>query len=102
MRWPNCRLFVASLRAAGMGINELVAAPYCVFADQAWTPAIHQQAVDRLHRPGQKKEVTAYYIVAENTIEERIVDVLMDKDRTAQLAIDGEAIDRLIDQELAA
>lgn len=102
VRDPNCRLFVASLRAAGMGINELVAAPYCVFADQAWTPAIHQQAVDRLHRPGQKKAVTAYYIVAENTIEERIVDVLMDKDRTAQLAIDGEAIDRLIDQELAA
>lgn len=102
VRDPNCRLFVASLRAAGMGINEMVAAPYCVFADQAWTPALHQQAVDRLHRPGQKKAVTAYYIVAESTIEERIVDVLMDKDRTAQLAIDGEAIDRLIDEELAA
>ncbi len=64
-------LMLASLRAAGAGIT-LHAASYVFLMDPWWNPAVEAQAVDRVHRMGQKKPVFVYRLIAEGSIEEKI------------------------------
>ena len=64
--------FLISLKAGGMGLN-LTAADYVVHLDPWWNPAVEDQASDRAHRIGQTRPVTIYRMVAEGTIEEKIV-----------------------------
>ena len=64
-------LFLISLRAGGVGIN-LTAADYVILMDPWWNPAVEDQAIDRSHRIGQTRPVTAYRIIASETVEERI------------------------------
>ncbi|MFP4432604.1 MAG: SNF2-related protein [Spirochaetaceae bacterium] len=64
-------LFLISLRAGGVGIN-LTAADYVILVDPWWNPAVEDQAIDRTHRIGQAQPVTAYRLVASDTVEERI------------------------------
>ncbi len=71
-------LMLASIRAGSLGIN-LTASCIVVFAELDWVPAIHRQAEDRTHRIGQEKQVLAYYLVADGTLDEKIVEVLVDK-----------------------
>jgi SNF2 family DNA or RNA helicase len=84
MEWNKRNLLIAGIRAGNVGIN-LTAASYVIFAELDWSPAIHRQAEDRLHRIGQKKAVFAHYLVGEETLDETIVNVLVDK----SLEIDG-------------
>ena len=72
------KLMIAGLRAGNVGIS-LTEACYVVFAELDWSPAIHRQAEDRLHRIGQKKAVFAYYLEGKGTLDEKIVGVLTDK-----------------------
>ncbi len=72
------RLMVAGLRAGNVGIN-LTKARYVIFAELDWSPAIHRQAEDRLHRIGQKNTVLAYYLVGKGTLDEHVADILVDK-----------------------
>ena len=72
------KLMIAGLRAGNVGIN-LTKANYVVFAELDWSPAIHRQAEDRLHRIGQKNAVFAYYLEGKGTLDEKIVGVLTDK-----------------------
>jgi len=65
-------LFLISLKAGGVGLN-LTAADYVIHMDPWWNPAVEDQATDRAHRIGQEKPVTVYRIVAEETIEEKIL-----------------------------
>lgn len=65
-------LFLISLKAGGVGLN-LTAADYVVHMDPWWNPAVEDQATDRAHRIGQEKPVTVYRLVAENTIEDKIL-----------------------------
>ena len=67
-------LFLISLKAGGSGLN-LTAADYVIHLDPWWNPAVEDQASDRAHRIGQKRPVTIYRLVAENTIEEKIVSM---------------------------
>jgi len=84
MEWNKRNLLIAGIRAGNVGIN-LTAASYVIFAELDWSPAIHRQAEDRLHRIGQKKAVFAHYLIGEETLDETIVNVLVDK----SLEIDG-------------
>ena len=67
-------LFLISLKAGGTGLN-LTAADFVIHTDPWWNPAVEDQATDRAHRIGQDRPVTVYRLVAENTIEERILDL---------------------------
>lgn len=62
-----------STRAGGLGIN-LQTADICILYDSDWNPQQDLQAQDRCHRLGQKKPVSVYRLVSENTIEEKIVE----------------------------
>ncbi|WWD18672.1 hypothetical protein CI109_103126 [Kwoniella shandongensis] len=62
---------LASIKAVSEGIS-LVGASICIFMDILWNPAPHDQAMDRLHRPGQTKTVTVYFPLTSETIEEQV------------------------------
>ena len=65
--------FILSTRAGGLGIN-LQTADTCILYDSDWNPQQDLQAQDRCHRLGQKKPVSVYRLVTENTVEEKIVE----------------------------
>ncbi|MDE1816284.1 MAG: hypothetical protein KGI11_06975 [Thaumarchaeota archaeon] len=72
------KLMIAGLRAGNVGIN-LSKARYVIFAELDWSPAIHRQAEDRLHRIGQKNTVFAYYLIGNATLDDHVANVLVDK-----------------------
>ena len=72
------KLMIAGLRAGNVGIN-LNRAKYVIFAEMDWSPAIHQQAEDRLHRIGQKNTVFAYYLIGNGTLDDHVANVLVNK-----------------------
>jgi superfamily II DNA or RNA helicase len=67
----DCRVFLLSLKAGGVGLN-LTAADYVFILDPWWNPAVEAQAVDRAHRIGQSKRVFAYRLLCRDTVEEKI------------------------------
>jgi superfamily II DNA or RNA helicase len=71
---PSCKLFLISLKAGGTGLN-LTAADYVYLLDPWWNPAVEAQAIDRTHRPGQIRPVFAYRLIAENTVEDKILEL---------------------------
>ena len=75
----NCRVFLISLKAGGVGLN-LTAADYVYIVDPWWNPAVEQQAIDRTHRIGQTKNIMAYRMICKDTIEDKILQ-LQDKKR---------------------
>jgi superfamily II DNA or RNA helicase len=69
---PDCKLFLISLKAGGLGLN-LTAAEYVYLLDPWWNPAVESQAIDRAHRIGQTRQVFAYRIIARDTVEEKVL-----------------------------
>ena len=67
-------LFLISLRAGGTGLN-LTAADTVIHYDPWWNPAVEEQATDRAHRIGQDKPVFVYKLVAQGTVEERMLEL---------------------------
>lgn len=85
----SCRLILCSLKAANTGIT-LTAASDVAFLEVGWTPAEHDQAEDRCHRIGQEDSVTAWYLLAKDTIDERIVNLIESKREVTSAVMDGE------------
>lgn len=93
-------LFLISLKAGGVGLN-LTAADYVIHMDPWWNPAVEDQASDRAHRIGQTRPVTIYRIIAENTIEEKIVKMHHDKrDLADKLLADTDQSAKISSEEL--
>ncbi len=96
-------VFLISLKAGGAGLN-LTAADHVFHMDPWWNPAVEDQATDRAHRIGQSKPVMAIKMVAEGTVEERIL-LLQEKKRGVAEAIlgqgDPQQVDRLTEEDLA-
>ena len=71
---PNIPIFLVSLKAGGTGLN-LVGADTVIHYDMWWNPAVESQATDRVHRMGQKQNVSVYKLVTLHTIEEKIMEM---------------------------
>jgi SNF2 family DNA or RNA helicase len=85
---PDIHIAVCSLTAAGVGLNLQVASNI-VLAELSWTDAEQTQAIDRSHRIGQTEPVTAWRIIAAQTIDARIAELVDSKAGLAARALDG-------------
>lgn len=74
----DCRVIICGLRAGNMGIN-LTSSAYVIFAELDWSPSVHRQAEDRLHRIGQKHQVFAHYLEGSGTFDEILSQSLLNK-----------------------
>jgi SNF2-related domain/Helicase conserved C-terminal domain len=87
---PEISVIVCSLTAAGVGINLQVASNV-VLAELSWTDAEQTQAIDRVHRIGQTEPVTAWRIIAAQTLDAKIAELVDSKAGLAARALDGAA-----------
>jgi len=71
---PECKLFLISLKAGGLGLN-LTAAEYVFLLDPWWNPAVEAQAIDRAHRIGQTQRVFAYRLITRDTVEQKVLEL---------------------------
>jgi hypothetical protein len=85
---PEVSVIVCSLSAAGVGLNLQVASN-TVLAELSWTAAEQTQAIDRIHRIGQAEPVTAWRIIAAQTIDTKIAELIDSKAGLAARALDG-------------
>ena len=85
---PAVSIVVCSLMAAGVGLNLQVASNL-VLAELSWTDAEQTQAIDRIHRIGQSEPVTAWRVIAAQTIDSRIAELIDSKSGLAARALDG-------------
>ncbi len=89
-------VFLLSLKAAGFGLN-LTAASYAILYDPWWNPAAEAQAIDRTHRIGQTRPVTAYRILAANTVEQKIRALQKEKSALANAVVQEESLAGVLD-----
>jgi SNF2 family DNA or RNA helicase len=96
----EAKVFLAQITAAGVGIT-LTQATQCAFAQYPWNAATTDQCEKRIHRIGQDKPCTAYWLVAQDTVEEHIVDLINGKRASSSRIVDGiEAPDQSVAQSL--
>ncbi|MGE4556123.1 MAG: SNF2-related protein [Desulfovibrionaceae bacterium] len=86
---PDIPIFLISLKAGGTGLN-LTSADYVIHYDPWWNPAVENQATDRTHRIGQKRQVFAYKMICQNTVEEKILKLQEQKKDVAEAIIPGQ------------
>ncbi len=86
----QCRVFLISLKAGGVGLN-LTSADYVYLIDPWWNPAVEQQAIDRTHRIGQTQKVFAYKMICKDTVEEKILALQEKKKEVANDLISTES-----------
>lgn len=92
-------LFLISLKAGGTGLN-LTEADMVIHLDPWWNPAVEDQASDRAHRMGQTKPVTVYRLVAEDSIEQKIIRLHEEKRELADKLLDGESSSKALSPEV--
>jgi SNF2 family DNA or RNA helicase len=86
---PECKLFLVSLKAGGLGLN-LTAADYVFLLDPWWNPAVEAQAIDRAYRIGQTRHVFAYRLIARDTVEEKVLELQKTKRELADAIINAD------------
>ena len=86
---PECKLFLISLKAGGVGLN-LIAADYAFLLDPWWNPAVEAQAIDRTHRIGQTKHVFACRLIAKDTVEEKVLALQQTKKALADAIVNAD------------
>ena len=88
---PNCKVIVGTIGAMGTGLT-LTAGTVEIFLDEPWTMAAKDQAVDRCHRIGAKSNVTIYTLLAKDTIDERIHELVQKKGAMSDALVDGKVV----------
>ncbi|HHE37577.1 MAG TPA: ATP-dependent helicase [Candidatus Cloacimonetes bacterium] len=95
----NIKIFLVSLKTGGFGLN-LVAADTVIIVDPWWNPMGENQAIDRAHRIGQTKKVMVYKIISKGTIEEKILDLQLNKREMFESLIDqGQSVIKKMSSE---
>jgi len=84
---PECRVFVGSITAAGVGIT-LTASSHVVFAELDWVPGNVSQAEDRCHRIGQQDSVLVQHLVIDGTLDARMAHTIVKKQKVIDAALD--------------
>jgi len=84
---PKKSVFLISLKAGGYGLN-LTAADHVLLLDPWWNPAVESQAIDRAHRIGQQRVVTASRLIMKGTVEERILSLQASKRGLVEATLD--------------
>ena len=84
----RCKVIIGTSGAMGTGIT-LTAGTVEIFLDEPWNMALKEQCVDRCHRIGQKNNLTVYTIMAKNTIDERVHDIVLSKGELSDAIVDG-------------
>lgn len=90
---PSVRLFIGNVKSAGEGIT-LTASSNVAFVELPWTAKELDQCADRCHRIGQKDTVNVYYLLAEDTIEDRIAKIIDRKRKITDALLDGKESER--------
>ena len=88
---PDIPYIVISLRAGGFGLN-LTEASAVLHFDRWWNPAVENQATDRVHRIGQTKDVDVHTLTAKGTIEERINDLILQKEDLQEVLLSSQQL----------
>jgi SNF2 family DNA or RNA helicase len=86
------QLIVCATRVAAQGITLTRASNVC-FLELEWTPAMHDQAEDRCHRMGQRDAVTAWYLLAADTIDETMAKLIQAKRVHVAAVTEGRRLD---------
>ena len=79
----NPEVFLISIKAGGLGLN-LTSADYVFIIDPWWNPAVEMQAMDRAHRIGQENKVFVYKMIAQATIEDKILELQKSKKKLVE------------------
>lgn len=88
---PDCKVFLCSLLAGGLGI-DLTSASVCIHLDRWWNPAKENQATDRLHRMGQTRGVQVFKLMMNESVEGRIADIIASKTQLSGALIEESAV----------
>lgn len=86
----KCRILLCSLKCGSLGLN-LTAASRVVILEPFWNPFVEEQAIDRVHRLNQTRDVVVYKLTVADTVEARILELQEKKRALAEAAIEGKA-----------
>lgn len=95
--YSNYKVILCTHSKMGTGIT-LTAATYEIFLDQCWTAALEQQCEDRAHRLGSKDTITIYKLICNNTIDERVADIVKTKEALSDYIIDNKLTDSSLEK----
>ncbi|OWF46662.1 transcription termination factor 2-like [Mizuhopecten yessoensis] len=86
-------VMLVSLRAGGVGLN-LIGGNHLFLLDQHWNPSLEEQACDRIHRVGQKRDVFIHRFLCRDTVEEKIVQLQKRKQAIADNVLSGSGVSK--------
>jgi SNF2 family DNA or RNA helicase len=99
-RDPGATVLLSGTKMLNRGVT-IVAANHVVILNLEWSPEPTVQAEDRVHRPGQERDVFIHYILAAGTMEEDMYGLVMQKRETQEAVMDRKAKDQSVQEILA-
>lgn len=95
--YDKYKVILCTTSKMGTGVT-LTAASYEIFLDQCWTAALEQQCEDRAYRVGTKDTVTIYKLICNNTIDERVADIVKTKEALSDYLIDNKLTENSLEK----